>query len=151
MAFVYLGFPLTIGACFIVIEISTPFVCGRWLFFHHGMKDSMLQVVNSVFLATTFIAGRCFFQLYIILWFACDWIYNLLVVQEGVPLLYQIIVIEMALATTIAVILNLYWSWLIIKQLIRILQRKPETSFTGTVEDNERQKKLEMNKMLDPE
>ena len=57
----------------------------------------------------------------------------------------------MALATTIAVALNLYWSWLIIKQLIRIIQRKPETSFTGTAEDNERQKKVEMYKMLDPE
>ena len=40
-AFVYMGFPLTLGAVFIVIEISTPFVCGRWLLYHHGMKGSI--------------------------------------------------------------------------------------------------------------
>ena len=42
LAFWQLGFPITIGACLIFLEVSTPFVVIRWLFFHHGLKGSIL-------------------------------------------------------------------------------------------------------------
>ena len=42
MAFWQQDFAVTSGAAFIILEISTPFVCLRWLFFHHGLKGSMI-------------------------------------------------------------------------------------------------------------
>ena len=40
IAFWQQDFVVTIGAAFIFLEISTPFVCARWLLFHHGYKGS---------------------------------------------------------------------------------------------------------------
>ena len=40
LAFWQQDFTVTLGAAFILLEISTPFVCFRWLFFHHGLKGS---------------------------------------------------------------------------------------------------------------
>lgn len=42
LAFWQQGFPVSIGAMFIFLEISTPFVCLRWLYFHHDLKGSMI-------------------------------------------------------------------------------------------------------------
>ena len=40
IAFWQQDFVVTIGAAFIFLEISTPFVCARWLLFHHGYKGT---------------------------------------------------------------------------------------------------------------
>ena len=41
IAFWKQDFTITIGAMFIFLEISTPFVCMRWILFHHGFKGSI--------------------------------------------------------------------------------------------------------------
>ena len=79
-----------------------------------------------------------FFQLYIIIFFAVDWVLDFYFGSKEQPLDYKIIVLSFVISTIIAVVLNLYWTYLIIVQIIRIFKREPETSFTGTVEDNER-------------
>ena len=95
LAFWQLGFPLVIGAVFVFLEISTPFVCIRWLLYHHGKKGSVWQKINTLTLAFFFIGGRLFFQTYIIIGFVLDWLYKFYFEDEGVPILYKIIVAEM--------------------------------------------------------
>ena len=115
LAFWYLGFPLVIGAVFVILEISTPFVCIRWLLFHHGKKGSVWQNINTLTLAFFFIGGRIFFQSYIIIAFVFDWLYKFYFEEENVPILYKIFVTEMLFTVFVNVLLNFYWSWLIIK------------------------------------
>ena len=70
IAFWEQDFTITIGAAFIFIEISTPFVCSRWILFHHGYKGSIAQAINSAFLFVSFIFGRIPMQLYLFFGFA---------------------------------------------------------------------------------
>ena len=58
IAFWEQDFTISIGAALIFLEISTPFVCARWILFHHGYKGSTWQSINSIMLLLTFIGGR---------------------------------------------------------------------------------------------
>ena len=40
LAFWAQDFTLTFGTMILFVEISTPFVCSRWLLFHHSFKGS---------------------------------------------------------------------------------------------------------------
>ena len=124
---------MTIGAALIFLEISTPFVCTRWLFFHHGGKGSILQAINTMFLAVTFIFGRVCVQAYLLTAFAAEWISNEWFVKEDVRLVYKIILIEMFLAVLTNVALNFYWSFLIIRQVVRLIVggNKADKTFGG--------------------
>ena len=132
IAFWQQDFTVTVGAAFIFLEISTPFVTLRWLFFHHGYKDTLLQHVNTVMLFITFIFGRVFVQAYIIIAFAIDWLIDTWFHREGVPFVYKLILVEMWGAVLVNVTLNFWWSFLIIKQLYRVFAKgAKDTSFEG--------------------
>jgi len=63
-------------------------------------------------------------------------------------MIYKIILIEMALAVTINVVLNFWWSWLIIRQVFRLLFTKTaDTNFAGDTieEENPNEKTAENN------
>ena len=47
------------------MEASTPFVCLRWLYFHHGLKGSSIQSINSIFLLLVFLAVRIVYHPYL--------------------------------------------------------------------------------------
>ena len=116
-------FAVTQGAIFIFLEVSTPFVCLRWLYFHHGKKGSLMQTINTVLLAVFFIFGRVILQAYCIIAFDIDWISNMMFHKEGVSTAYKIVLVEMSAAILINVALNFFWSWLIIRQVLRIVTR----------------------------
>ena len=73
------------------------------------------MAINTVFLFFTFIFGRVCVQAYLLYEFAVDWIIQTWFEKEGVPLEYKIILIEMTLAVLINVVLNFYWSYLILR------------------------------------
>ena len=74
--------------------------------------------------------------------FAGGWLVTQLFKEEGVPVIYKVILVETALAVMINVVLNFYWSFLIIKQLYRIIKggsKANNSAFcneVGSVEDN---------------
>mmetsp|Transcript_1750 Transcript_1750/g.2455 ORF Transcript_1750/g.2455 Transcript_1750/m.2455 type:complete len:101 (+) Transcript_1750:508-810(+) len=98
---------------FIFLEVSTPFVCTRWILFHHGYKGTSVQTVNTVLLFVTFIFGRVVMQVYLVLFFAVDWV-AMTLQKDDVPLLYKAFLIEMSAAVLINVALNFFWSYLIV-------------------------------------
>ena len=84
------------------------------------------------------------------------------------PGLYKVFLVEMALAVSINVILNFLWSYLITRQLYRVIFKGPEADKTfGGDDDQEdptdtkndglnettraKRNELEMKKILDPE
>ena len=160
LSFWQLGFPVTIGAALIFMEISTPFVVLRWLFFRHGQKGSLLQNINTVFLFVTFIFGRVVVQFYLLYFYGIDWLYKMFFEKVDVPTLYKVFLFEMFLAVSVNVVLNFYWSFLILRQLWRVLTRGPnaDKNFTGDEEEKGpsdleetskgKRKKLEMNAMI---
>jgi len=119
---------------FIFLEISTPFVCMRWLLFHHDFKGSHFQDVNSALLFFSFIFGRVFMQMYLVVGFAASWLW-MMFTSSDVDFLYKAFLFEMMSAVLINVVLNFYWSWLIIKSVWRMLTRpEDQQNFTGEVD-----------------
>lgn len=168
MAFWQQDFAVTVGAAFILLEISTPFVCLRWLYFHHGLKGSMIQNINTVVLFLLFVAARVIYQAYIICAYSIDWVGYMWFEKEGVSLLYKVILAEMALAVLINVVLNYYWTYVIVLQLVRIITRgsNADATYGGAIDDKkpaaednlndesvdgQKPGKVEMAKLVDPE
>ena len=132
LAFYKLGFPVTIGAALIFLEVSTPFVCIRWLLFHHGYKGSNLQTANTLALFFFFIFGRVVMQMILVIGYAISWV-SMTLTDDNVGGLYKIFIIEMCTAVLINICLNFYWSYLIIVQVWRIARRgnSADTHFEG--------------------
>lgn len=110
------------------------------------MKGSTLETINKVCLAFLFISGRCFFYTFLIVAFAVEWCTRLWFEEEGISIGYKFVVTEMVLAVFSNMILNYYWSWLIILQVQRFIAGVPEKSFTGTDEDDQRAEEAEISK-----
>ena len=73
---------------------------------------------------------------YAIDWLALTWFH-----KEGVPELYKAILVEMAIAVLINMILNFYWSFLIVRQVWRMFTRggKADKDFAGDEVDDDKQ------------
>lgn len=96
LAFWQQDFTVTAGAAFIFLEISTIFVCIRFLLTDYGYRGGMLiQNINTMFLVFFFLFGRVLFQLYIVIMYAAPWLWELYMVKEGVPLAYKFLMVEM--------------------------------------------------------
>lgn len=65
----------------------------------------------------------------------CPWSFDTLT-SELVEPLYKVIIIVFAISVLINLCLNLFWSWLIVKQAIRIITRggKTDKGFVDKVE-----------------
>ena len=84
----------------------------------------------------TFFFGRVIFQIYLIWFYACDWLTDTWYVREDVPYIYKCILVEMAAAVGINVVLNLYWSFLMLKQGYKIfVLGESDDSYIGNDED----------------
>ena len=79
-----------------------------------------------VILFLLFVVVRIFFQAYIIFAYAIEWLNYMWFEKQGVSTLYKLILVEMAIAVLSNVILNYYWTWNIVKQLLRIITRGSE-------------------------
>jgi hypothetical protein len=106
-------------------------------------------------------------QIYLIFGFAIEWLNYTLLEQTDVPKLYKVFIVEMALAVLINVILNFLWSYLITRQLCRVIFKGGEADKDFGGEDGGKEegegdqgldettrkerKAIEMKKMIDPE
>ena len=69
--------------------------------------------MNTVLLFVTFIFGRVVLQIILILGYAVDWVMMTLQ-KDDVPFLYKVFIVEMSAAVLINVVLNFFWSYLIV-------------------------------------
>lgn len=106
------------------MEISTHFIATRWLLFDHKVVGgTFLQTLNTVLLAVTFIFGRVFFQIYVVIFYGSPWLRNALLTSGSYDKTYKAVLATFALSVFVNMILNFYWSWLIIKQILRMITR----------------------------
>lgn len=121
-AFWQQDFTVVFGTMLLFMEVSTPFVCLRWLMFAHGVTGgNVIQSTNSFLLFFSFLGGRVFWQIYACLFVGVPWLWDMYFVNENVPTGYLALLAWMQLAVAINVILNFYWAFLITKQVYRII------------------------------
>ena len=70
----------------------------------------------------TFISGRFFFLAYLMIVFGLPFFLETLFLKEGVSFAYKLLMAEFSFAVMINVLLNFYWSFLIIRQLYRLIR-----------------------------
>ena len=92
------------------------------------------MTVNSIFFVPTFILNRCVFQLYIryVLWVP-DLIADLKDASKEPE--YKAVIVYIMLCMLLGDALNFWWSWLIIKQIRRIIKGDPNANSTFSSED----------------
>ena len=78
--------------------------------------------------------------------------------KEGVELAYKLLLVELFLAVLLNVALNFWWSWLIVKQVIRTVTRGEDNEFSVDSREvdekiskagKDKENKVEMAKILD--
>ena len=61
-----MNFTVVFGVMLLFVEVSTPFICIRWLIYAHEAEGSKWNTLNSVVIFCTFLSGRLIFQMYIL-------------------------------------------------------------------------------------
>ena len=118
----FMNFTVVFGVMLLFVEVSTPFVCIRWLIYAHDAQGSVWNAVNSIMIFLSFLLGRLTFQLYILFTFGYPKLTKMFK-ESTMPYWKVTILMQMFAAITIAAFMNIYWMWLIIKQLARVIQR----------------------------
>lgn len=118
MSLIPFNLPLVFGAAMTFLEISSPFVALRWLFFAHNvMGGDWRQSLNTFVCAVVFIVLRTVFQLVCTCQVGLPFLYTTFFVESGSGLLhiaYLVLIAEFFLAVAINIMMNVYWSYLII-------------------------------------
>ena len=118
----FLNFTVIFGVMLLFVEVSTPFICIRWLIYAHGVESSVWNNVNSFCIFLTFFFGRMLFQIYILFTYGYPLLTNMFR-EEDLPYWKVTLLMQMYAAITVAAVMNVYWMWLIIKQIARIIRR----------------------------
>lgn len=118
--------PLVFGAAMLWLEISTIFVAFRWMMFFHDIKGDWRQHINTFLCAVTFILFRTVFQLYAVIFVGLPFLYETFFVETGTGIyyyLYLALLAEFFIAVLINIIMNCYWSLLVLLQILRIFTK----------------------------
>ena len=83
----------------------------------------MCHTINAIIVFITFLIGRLVFQIGILFGYG----YPKLITdfqEESLPWYKVSLLIMMFLALTISALVNIFWMWLIVNQIIRIINRQ---------------------------
>ena len=58
----FMNFSVVFGVMLLFMEISTPFVSGRWLLYTHGYGHHIITQIDCALIFWTFLLGRLWFQ-----------------------------------------------------------------------------------------
>jgi len=136
-ALIPFNMPIVFGSAMLWLEISTVFVAFRWMMFFHDVQGSdCRQSVNTFFLAISFIFGRTVFQLVAVHKAALPFMYATFFLEKGSSIWYLALIAEFFIAVAINVIMNCYWSYLCVYQIVRIFLRGTQNqSFSDGLKD----------------
>lgn len=110
------------GTMLLFMELSSIFVSLRWLLFTHGYANNKIYAINAICMFLTFLLGRLLFQVYIVVWYLGDWVYHEYM-KKNLTFYQGTVVAEMSIMVILSIGLNSYWMWLMIKMIVRVLQR----------------------------
>ena len=119
---VLMNFTTVIAAMLLMVELSTTYICIRWLLYAHRQHRHWCQTVNTVVCFLTFLFTRLIFQIFVLFVYAYPMLGEMF--REMGNEWWEIaLIVEMALATGVGALMNSYWMYLIIHQFIRMFKR----------------------------
>jgi len=123
----FMGFAVVFGVVLLFVEVSTTYICIRWLLYTHKAHRTTCGTVNVFIIFFTFLFGRLVFQLAILFGYGYPKLFEWLQ-DESMAWYKDFLIVFMFMALTISALINLYWMYLITEQIKRIINR-PQGDF----------------------
>ena len=118
----FMNWMVVFGVCLLFMEISTTYVAMRWLLYKHDLGRGPLYAINAVFLFITFLIGRLLYQFYVTFWVGAPLVYKEYE-KKNITLYQGTVVAEMFIMVALSLVLNLYWFYLMVLMIYRLLSR----------------------------
>ena len=122
---------VTFGALSLLMEASSIFLNFRWFTFEFKVTNTLVPLVNSIFLFVVYLIVRIFYQTYISFGFGYYHFYHDMVhydaealIKSGKnPMIYMACGSFMCVTNALSQVINWYWFSLICKQVYRNYQK----------------------------
>ena len=110
---VFMNFTVVFGVMLLFVEVSTTYICIRWLLYTHRLHRTCCQTVNTILCFLTFLLGRLIYQVFILFAYGYPKL-GAMFDDLNMPWYQVTLVVEMTLAITVSALMNTYWMFLII-------------------------------------
>ena len=70
----FMNFAVVFGVVLLFVEVSTPYICLRWLLYTHKKQRTCCGTLNAFLIFVTFFFGRLVFQIGILVGYGYPWI-----------------------------------------------------------------------------
>ena len=118
----FMNFTVVFGVMLLFVEVSTTYISIRWLLYTHKLHRTACATCNAMLIAFTFLIGRLVFQIVILFGYGYPKLIDMFQ-DESLPWYKVSLVIFMLLALTVSALMNIFWMYLIVAQIKRILDR----------------------------
>ena len=114
LTFLYMNWITVFCVMIMFVEISSTYLCVRWLLYTHKAQNSWVSSLNAILLFFTFLFGRLVFQLFISISLGAPYYYDFFMHTK---LEWWEVVVNIILITTLllSIGMNSYWMALIIQ------------------------------------
>lgn len=119
---VFMNWTVVFGVILLFVEVSTTFISIRWLLYTHKKHKTICHTINAIVCFFAFLLGRLVFQIGILFGYGYPMLIENLQ-EESLPWYEICLILFMFLALTVSAMVNIYWMWLIVAQLKRIMSR----------------------------
>ena len=117
-----MNYMVVFGVMLVFQEISTTYVAVRWLLYKHNMGRSMAYFMNAFFMFVFFMLGRLVYQIYITFVIAGPK-FEAELSHRSCGYFEGMVIAEMFTVCALSIVLNLYWMYLMVKMIIRVMTR----------------------------
>ena len=121
----FMNWTVVFGVMLLFVEISTTYLSVRWLLYTHKKHRTVCHTINAIICFLTFLVGRLVFQIGILFGYGYPKLIDNLQ-EESLPWYKVTLIIVMFLSLTVSAMMNIFWMWLIVAQIKRIVNRSGE-------------------------
>lgn len=119
---VFMNWTVVFGVVLLFVEVSTTYICLRWLLYTHKLHRTTCHFINAILIFITFLFGRLVFQAYVLFGTGYPKLFEMFG-DETLPWWKVMLVLIMFMAITVSAMMNIFWMYLIVAQIRRILSR----------------------------
>ena len=118
----FMNFTVVFGVVLLFVEVSTTYISIRWLLYTHKQHRTACATFNAIVIFFTFLIGRLVFQIGVLFGYGYPKLIDMFQ-DESLPWYKVTLIIFMFLALTVSALMNIFWMYLIVAQIKRILSR----------------------------
>ena len=109
---VFMNWTVVFGVILLFVEVSTTYICLRWVLYTHKLHRTLCHTVNAIFVFFTFLFGRLVFQSYILFGTGYPKLFEML--KTDLVWYKVLLVLLMFMAITVSAMMNVFWMFLIV-------------------------------------